>query len=61
MVEEQKDLEGGIVQKRKIITTRFIKPTTEIIIRNNSLPEFETKEEIVDANVRENILELIVE
>ena len=58
MVEEQKDLEGGIVQKRKIITTRFIKPTTEIIIRNNSLPEFETTEEIVDANVRENVLEL---
>ena len=46
------------MQKRKIITTRFIKPTTEIIIRNDSVPEFETKEEIVDANVRENVLEL---
>lgn len=58
VVEDEERLEEGVIRKRKIVTTRYIKPTFEITIANGMPPEFQKTEEIVDAEIKENILEL---
>ena len=56
--EDQKNLDDGRTIKQKEITTRYVKPVTEVILVDNCPPESTTKEELVSGDVKQIVLDL---
>ena len=55
--DDEKNLDDGTAVKKKVVTTVYVLPVTEVKF-TNGVPEVNMKEEILNANVKENILEL---